>query len=410
MSLDGLRETLEALARHKLRAALTALSVAWGIFMLVLLIAAGNGLRRGVEHDFRDDAQNSIWLRRGRTSLPHEGHAPGRRVLFQNSDLEAVARHVPGVERLTARFYLRGGVAVSRGNASSSFDLRGCHPDHQFLERTIITHGRFINDLDLQERRKVAVISHQIRQALFEEGEEALGAFINVRGANYQVVGLYEDQGRASELRKIYVPVTTAQLVYHGGNEVHQIMYTTGAASLAESRVMERQTRELFARRHHFDPSDRRAVRISNNLARFQKLMDIFDLIRSFVWVVGLGTLVAGIVGVSNIMIISVQERTLEIGVRKALGATPASVIRMVLGEALLLTSVAGYAGLAAGMALVELVRVYLPENKYLRDPSVDVRVGVVAMLLVVLAGALSGLLPALRAARVRPVVAMRQG
>jgi putative ABC transport system permease protein len=186
-------------------------------------------------------------------------------------------------------------------------------------------------------------------------------------------------------------------------------MYTTGAASLDESRAMEDTTRRLFARRHHFDPEDRSAVRINNNLAQFQKLMDIFDWIRSFVWVVGVGTLFAGIVGVSNIMIISVQERTLEIGIRKALGATPGSVLWMVLTEALLLTSVAGYLGLTAGVALVETIRQNLPENDYVRNPSVDVRVGVVAMLLVILAGALAGLLPALRAARVRPVVAMRE-
>lgn len=408
MTFDGLQEVLDVMRRNKLRAGLTALSVAWGIFMLVLLLAAGNGLRHGVEYSFRDDAQNSIWIRQGKTSLPHEGHAPGRPIEFVSDDVDNLAQNVPGVEHITGRYYLWDGFTVSRGDRSASFDLRGCHPGHQFLERTIMLEGRFINDLDLERRRKVAVISPEIQRALFAEGESAIGGMLNIRGVNYKVVGLYEDQGGESELRKIYIPITTAQLVYHGGNRVHQIMYTTGAATLDQSRAMADRTRELFARRHHFDPKDRRAVRIHNNLIQFRKLMDIFDWIRTFVWVVGLGTLFAGIVGVSNIMLISVQERTQELGIRKALGATPASVVRMVLTEALLLTSIAGYAGLTAGVALVELVRNNLPENDYVRNPSVDVTVGVVALLLVIVAGALAGLVPALRAARVRPVVVMR--
>jgi putative ABC transport system permease protein len=223
------------------------------------------------------------------------------------------------------------------------------------------------------------------------------------------VIGVFEDQGGEGELRRIYIPISTAQLVYHGGSRVHQIMYTTGAASLAESHAMAKRTREVLAERHHFDPNDRRAAQISNNLAQFRKLMDIFDWVRTFVWVVGIGTLFAGIVGVSNIMIISVQERTREIGIRKAIGATPRSIISMILSEALFLTSCAGYVGLTAGVALVELVRRHLPENDYLRNPNLDVRVALSATLLLIGAGALAGLLPALAAARVRPIVAMRE-
>jgi putative ABC transport system permease protein len=408
MSLDGYREVFEVLRRNKLRSALTALSVAWGIFMLVVLIAAGNGLRHGVEHDFRDDATNSIWIQQGKTSLSYDGHLPGRPINFETDDIAALKDNVDGLEHLTGRYYLWGGFSVSRGGKSASFDIRGCHPDHQYLERTIVLDGRFINDLDIEGRRKVAVIGTEVKDTLFGT-EDPLGQMINIRGVNYKVVGLFEDQGGEGELRKIYIPISTAQLVYHGGNRVHQIMYTTGAASLEESKAMADETLKVFARRHNFDPKDRRAVRVNNNLIQFQKLMDIFDWIRTFVWVVGIGTLFAGVVGVSNIMLISVQERTLEIGIRKALGATPGSVVSMVLTEALILTSVAGYCGLTAGMALVETVRLNMPANDYIRDPSVDVRVGVIAMLTLVAAGALAGLIPALRAAAVRPVVAMRE-
>jgi putative ABC transport system permease protein len=407
MSFDTLREVLDVLSRNKLRTALTGLSVGWGIFMLVLLLAAGNGLQHGVEYDFRDDATNSIWIRQGKSSQPYLGHAPGRPINFNDSDIEALLREVPGIEYMSGRYYVRGALAVSRGNQSATFDVRGCHPDHQYMERTIMISGRFIDELDIRERRKVAVIGPSVQAALFGK-QSPLGESINVRGVNYTVVGVFEDQGGEGELRRIYIPISTAQLVYHGESRIHQIMFTTGAASLQESEHMAQRSRAVLSERHAVSPTDRRAIQVSNNQVQFRKLMDIFDWLRSFVWVVGIGTLFAGVVGVSNIMIISVQERTLEIGIRKAIGATPASIIRMILTEALLLTGVAGYLGLTAGVACVELARRYLADNEYVRDPTVDVRVGVMATLLLVLAGALAGVIPASKAARVRPVVAMR--
>jgi len=407
MNADGFREVLEVIGRNKLRTSLTALSVAWGIFMLVLLLAAGTGLQHGVEYDFRDDATNSVWVRAGKTSVPFQGQGPGRPVRLQDSDIEALRRDVPGIEHMSGRYYVRGPMPVSRGSRSATFDVRGCHPDHQYLERTIMLSGRFIDDLDVKGRRKVAVIGPSVQAALFGK-TDPLGQGINIRGVNYTVVGVFEDQGGEGELRRIYIPLSTAQLVYHGQDRVHNIMFTTGDATLDESQAMVQRAREVLGERHDISPQDRRAVVINNNLARFMKLMNIFDWIRTFVWVVGVGTLFAGIVGVSNIMIISVQERTLEIGIRKAIGATPGSIIRMILTEAVLITASAGYAGLTAGVACVELIRAYLPANEYVRNPTVDVRVGLIATLLVVSAGALAGALPALKAARVRPVVAMR--
>jgi putative ABC transport system permease protein len=231
VNVDGLREVLDVIGRNKLRAGLTGLSVAWGIFMLVLLLAAGNGLQHGVEYDFRDDATNSVWIRQGKTSLPFEGNAPGRPVNLDDSDIDELLREVPGIEYMSGRFFLRGPMQVSRGNASATFDVRGCHPDHQYLERTIMISGRFINDLDIRDRRKVAVIGPAVKAALFGDAE-ALGEMLNIRGVNYTVVGIFEDQGGEGELRRLYIPISTAQLVYHGGNRVHLIMFTTGAASL----------------------------------------------------------------------------------------------------------------------------------------------------------------------------------
>jgi putative ABC transport system permease protein len=409
MNVDGFREVLDVLGRNKLRTGLTGLSVGWGIFMLVLLLAAGNGLQHGVEYDFRDDATNSIWIRQGKTSLAYRGHGPGRPVNLEEADIDALRREVGGVEYMSGRYFVRGVLPVSRGNASATFDVRGCHPDHQYLERTIMMAGRFVNELDISGRRKVAVIGPSVKATLFGD-TDPLGEMLNIRGVNYTVVGVFEDQGGEGELRRIYIPISTAQLVYHGGTRVHQIMFTTGAASLEESEAMAQRSRQVLSERHDISPLDRRALQVNNNQVQFLKLMDIFDWIRAFVWLVGIGTLFAGIVGVSNIMIISVQERTLEIGIRKAIGATPGSIIRMIVGEALLITAVAGYVGLTSGVLCVELARRYLSDNQYLRNPTVDVRVAVLATLLLVASGALAGVLPARKAAQVRPVVAMRAG
>jgi putative ABC transport system permease protein len=408
LSLDGWQETFQVLRRNKLRTTLTALSVAWGIFMLVILLAAGRGLQHGVERDFRDDAMNSIWIGAGKTSVPHEGHSPGRRILFKNEDIDAIVQQVPGVEHISGRFYLWGEFSVSYGLKHARFDIRGCHPGHLFIEKTIMVAGRFINEFDLRERRKVAVIGPEVRDALFG-GRDPLGEYITIRGVKYKVIGLYRDEGSQNELKKIYIPITTAQLVYNAPGHVHHIMYTVGNANLQQSERMASSTRELLAKRHRFSPNDKRAVSINNNLEQFTKVQEIFDWIAVFVWVVGVGTIFAGIVGVSNIMLISVKERTVEFGVRKAIGATPWSILSMVVQEALLVTSLAGYSGLVAAALLVEVLNRHLPDNEYFRSPEVDFRIALIAVGILIVTGVLAGLIPALRAARVKPVAAMRE-
>jgi putative ABC transport system permease protein len=399
----------DQLSHSKLRTLLTSMSVAWGIFMLVILLGAGRGLQHGVEKDFKDDATNALWIRGGETSLPYKGSAPGKHVNFENDDIAAIQRELPDVEYITGRFYLWGDFSVSYGSKHAAFDIRGCHPDHLYLERTILVAGRFINEFDVRSRRKVAVIGPEVQKVLFG-ARDPLGEYIAIRGVKYRVVGVYRDEGAEVELKKIYVPITTAQLVYHQPARVHNIMYTFGDADLEKSERMVEQTRELLARRHRFDPKDRRAVSIQNNLVGFMKMVEIFRFIDLFVWIVGVGTIFAGVIGVGNVMLISVKERTVEIGVRKALGATPWSIVSMVLQEALFITSVSGYVGLVAGAGVVELLNRYLPENDYFNNPQVDFTAALTAVGILVLAGVLAGLAPALRAARVQPVVAMREG
>jgi putative ABC transport system permease protein len=408
VSLDRLVELVETLRTAKLRTALTALSVAWGIFMLVILLGSGSGIQNGAEHQFRDDATNSLWIWPGATSLPFEGHKIGRNVRLTDEDYDEVKRHVDGVVHITGRFYLQGQFTVSYRGAVSSFDVRACHPDHQFLENTLITSGRFINQLDVAENRKVAVIGPVAVERLFK-GKDPIGEWINVRGMMVRVVGVFEDEGGEEEQSKIYIPISTAQMAYGGASQIHQLMFTIDENTDVEHSIaVADQTKRLLAGRHHFSPDDKRALRVRNTVEDFQRIVMLFERIRVFIWIVGIGTIVAGIVGVGNIMLISVRERTKEIGIRKALGATPWAIVSQIVLEALIVTGVSGYLGLFAGIGVLELVRKYVPPSDFFRDPSVNLGVVVGATVLLVLSGLLAGLFPARIAARVNPIVALR--
>ena len=405
--LDALQEIFATLQRNKLRTTLTALSVAWGMLMLVVLLGAGRGLQNGAAYEFRDDAVNSLWLYPGKTSLPFAGRGPGREVKLMNDDYDAISRSLPGVEHISARFYLFGEFVVSYGAKHSAFDIRGTHPGHQYLEKTIIVAGRFLNDVDLSERRKVCVIGSKVVEFLFGK-QDPLGEYLKIRGVSYKVVGVFEDVGGEAELKKIYVPITTAQLVYNQPGRVHQIMFTIGDASVAQSKSLALRLLHFMAERHAVSPDDRGALRVQNNVEEFERVNSVFLWIQVFVWIVGIGTLLAGMVGVSNIMLISVKERTREIGIRKALGAEPWSIISLVIGEAVIVTAIAGYSGLISGVFVLELAARYLKDVPYLRQPDVDLRVALIASGLLVVSGALAGFFPARHAANVSPIEALR--
>jgi putative ABC transport system permease protein len=285
--------------------------------------------------------------------------------------------------------------------------VRAVHPDHRYLENTIVTRGRFLNEVDLRERRKVAAIGQPVAEFLFGR-LDPLGRELTINGLRYTVVGLFEDTGGEGELRKIYLPITTAQRAYNGYDRIDQIMFTIGDASLERSLAIEREVTALFADRHDFDPSDRSAVRIRNNLENYERIGKVLWVIGVFVWFVGLGTVVAGVVAVSNIMLISVRERTREFGIRKALGATPGSIVSLVIQEAVLLTAVSGYIGLVLGVALLEVGAGSLPANDFFRNPEVSLSSALAATALLVVFGALAGYFPARRAARINPIDALR--
>jgi putative ABC transport system permease protein len=406
--LDRWREILETLWRRKLRTLLTALSVAWGIFMLVVLLGAGNGLSNGAEAEFSQDATNAVFVNAGRLTKPFAGQPIGKAVRFHMDDYDLMNEQVTIADRKSARWEGVGALMVTRGARAAAYPVRGIHPPHEGIEKTIVFDGRYVNDQDLSERRKVAVIGVKVRDNLFAPGENAVGARIRIGNAWFEVVGVSREDDEESEEATIYIPITTAHLVYDGAANVHRLMFTVGNTSAAETETVVEDLRRQLASRHHFNPEDKRAVFLWNNQEMSERFNGLFGGIRRFIWIIGLGTILAGVVGVSNIMLISVQERTREIGVRKAIGAPPASIVLMIVEEALAITLVSGYLGLVAGVGLLALAQKVLPPTPFFRHPDVDMAVGVGATLVLTVAGVLAGLFPALRAARINPIAALR--
>lgn len=403
---DTLGEIGGAIKKNKLRTALTGLSVAWGIFMLVILLASGTGIENGVKREFSNIAANSIWIHQGQTSVPSHGLQPGRPIRFTDVDFENMQK-IPGVRHITARYYL-GANMVSYKAEHESFTIIACHPDHKHIEKTIVLEGRMINDFDISECRKTAAIGENVKERLFG-AESAVGKHITVNGVPFAVVGVVTDEKSERALRTVYLPISTTQKIFGAGNRIHAIIFTTGDASVEKGLAMEREARKKLAVQHKFEIDDEKALRLWNGIEDYQQLMDLFKSIRIFLWVVGVGTIIAGIVGIGNIMMISVAERKREIGIRKALGATPGSVIRLVLAESVLITLFSGYLGLVAGVAAIELLSRYLTAVEMFHNPEIDLTVAGGALAILVLAGIGAGYVPARRAAMITPTEALRE-
>lgn len=404
--LDKWQEIYSTISKNKLRTFLTGFSVAWGIFMLIILLGSGYGLENGVRKEFEDDAANTLWVNQGVTSMSYKGYKPGRFIQFRNEDYNQT-KTLKDVDHISGRFTIWENNTLSYKNEYGSFDIFCIHPDYGVVESLYPTKGRFLNDIDVEEIRKVAALGKMVDEALFK-GEDPLGKYIQVAGIPFKVVGVFDDPGGDRDLSRIYIPISTAQMVFNRGNRLGTMSMTIGDASVERSQEMVEEIRKDFAQRHHFDPEDQRAIFIWNNVENYMQFMTLFANIRLFIWVIGIGTIIAGIVGVSNIMMIVVKERTKEIGIRKSMGATPGSIISLILQESILITAFAGYLGLVAGVGLLELISKNLPATDYFSNPEVNINVALGATAILILAGAIAGFVPARKAAAVKPVVALR--
>jgi putative ABC transport system permease protein len=407
--VDKWQEIFNTIQKNKLRTFLTGFSVAWGIFMLIILLGSGKGLENGVRDQFRGGAINGIWISSGMTSIQYKGLQTNRPIKFTDEDYKLIKHTVKGYDHISARLFL-GDLLVSYKNQYGNFFVSPCHPDYGFIKEVIMMQGRFLNELDIKENRKVAVIGEKVKSDLFKGSDTIpIGKYISIQGVLFKVVGVFRDFSRDDNaLRRIYMPITTAQKVFYGENIVNQISFTTGNAPPEEVDRMLKSAKTTLANAHTFDPEDKRALDIMNKSEDVRRFTALFAGIRLFIWIIGIGTIIAGIVGVSNIMMIVVKERTKEIGIRKALGATPFSIISLVLQESIVITGFAGYIGLVLGVGLLELISKNMPESDFFKNPEADFALAVGATILLVLAGAVAGFVPAMKASKVKPVEALR--
>ena len=404
------REVFDSIAKNKLRAILTGVSVFTGIFMLIILLGAGRGLRNGFEHGFKGNAINAIHIWGGTTSLPYKGLLTNREIELTNEDMTALRQGLSELDKSSGKYRLwRGESLLNYQEKYGNYGIHGIEPEYLFLEDQTILMGRFINELDMEEGRKVIVLATDSREKLFGQADP-LHQWVQVNGIPFEVVGVYKfESGRGQNDRsQVFIPLTTAQRVFDGEGKLNQISFTLHTTSLYGSVMAAQRARSILASRHQFDPKDPRAVWVENSLENYMNFSSVFTGINTFIWIMGIGTIIAGIMGVSNIMLIVVKDRTKEIGVRKALGATPGNVITQVMLEALVVTALAGYGGLLLGLVTLESISRLLPGGPMFRNPEVSVGIAIQALVLLIITGSLAGLIPARRAARIRPIEALR--
>ena len=403
---DKLQEIFHNLGKNKLRTLLTGFSVSWGIFMLIILLGSGYGIENGVRDAFSEDAVNSIWIRSGQTSRPHDGLKEGRRIKFRNDDYEDLQHAIKGREHIAGRYYLGRDTTVRFQSTAGTFSIVGVHPQYAAIEKLTVMQGRLLNVNDEDQQRKVAIIGPKTKRELFPD-RTAVGHYVLIKNISFQIVGVFDDKGDEWNLDRIYIPISTMQNLFSRSNRVHNLAMTIDGKAWEQPEAVETAVRQRLAQRHRFHVEDRRAVFTYNTLVTFQKYMRLFANIRIFVWIIGIGSIVAGIVGVSNIMLITVKERTREIGIRKAIGASPASIIDLVVTEAIIITLFFGYLGLVGGVVVLEIMAYLIKGVAYFKDPEVNLITAFGAVFLLVLSGALAGIFPARRAAQIRPVEAL---
>ncbi len=409
---DNWQEIFSTIRKNKLRTALTALGVFWGIFMLVFILGMGNGLETGVFRNFGSGAKNIMFIWGERTTLPYKGLSPGRRIQLKLGDILKL-KDINGVASVSPKAFV-GSKPVKYGTLASSFEVRGEFPEAQNIQGYILDEGRYINHNDLKEGRKVALLGRTVKKELFGE-ESSLGKRITISGIDFQIVGVFATpdakEWNMEEMEAISIPLSTCFKAFGIQNERVDQCVVSAEVGIPVSSIQPK-VRGFLMEQNLVDPADKRGVGGFNLEEEFNSVQNLFVGIKALLWFVGIGTLIAGIVGVSNIMLITVKERTKEIGIRKALGATPKSIVSMILTESVFITAIAGYLGLMVGTFMIITVNYLLVrfeiENQNFYDPKVNLTIAISALLFLIIAGAIAGLIPALQASRVNPVVALK--
>jgi len=418
IGIDIWQEIYSTIKQNKLRTVLTGFSVSWGIFMLIVLLGWGNGLIHAFEDASSDMAKNSIKIFPGWTSKTYQGLESNRRIQFDNNDVNTTRNKFRKNVVVAGATVSESGVTLSNKDEYVSLELDGVFPSYTDIEPVKLDQngGRFINDLDIKERRKVIVLHYKTRDVLFRK-ESAIGKFVNAGGVTYQVVGIYRDKGNR-DARAAYIPFTTAQTIYCKADTIDNIIFTTRSLNTIQAnKNFEKEYRKALGGHHRFDPEDMNAMYIWNRFTQYLQQLTAKTILTTAVWIIGVFTLLSGIVGVSNIMLITVKERTREFGIRKALGASPSSILWLVILESIVITTLFGYIGMVAGIGATEYMNAVDGVKTFgsgpmqatvFKDPTVDIGIAIRATITLVVAGTLAGFFPARKAVKIRPIEALR--
>lgn len=415
--IDKWQEIWHTITRNKTRSFFTAFGVFWGILMLTLLLGTGNGLENGMKEEIKGLATNSCFFFTEQTSLPYKGFRKGRTWNMRNADMVAIKANVSSLKYLSPMLF--GGSSENntvRGDKAGTYRVKGCYPNYMGIEAQNILYGRYINDVDIQGVRKVCYIGKNVYEKLFNPGEDPIGKTIRSNGIYYTVIGVGSGMsnvqigGRSDD--SVVLPFSTMQRAYNQGDIVHFLAAT--AKDGYDAGLMEEEIKTIVKSQNSIAPEDERALGSFNISEQFKMFNYLFLGIRILIWIVGTGTLLAGAIGVSNIMLVSVRERTKEIGIRRALGARPANIISQILNESLVLTAIAGFVGLSLGVGILSLFDTIinnLPEGSdiFLRNIIIKFDVALGASFILVVMGMLAGLLPAWRAMQIKPIEALSE-
>lgn len=409
--IERWQEIFDTLSKNKLRTFLTGLSVASGIFILVVLLGFSSGIQNGVSDQFSNDAKGeiSVWTRS--TTKEYKGLNPGRYIQLKQEDYNRINQLYGDYLEYKSSNYMIWRAQTNYLKEAGNYRAYGVLPDYQFIKNSDIGSGRFINFSDIENETKVAVIGNQIKLDLFKN-EDPINKDIKINDINFKVIGVFYDPGGEQAESEIFMPLTTAQKAFNGIDIINNLSFTVKMSDDIDASTqlttfvasgIERELKQM----HTVAPDDAGAIRIQNSLEQFRRYYSLISIIKAIFWFVGIGTIIAGIVGVGNIMLIIVKERTKEIGIRKALGALPMSIVGMIMQEAIYVTMFSGLFGLILGLALLEIVGPLI-ETNYIKHPQVDFNTALITVFVLVIAGALAGFIPAYRAAKIKPIEALR--